>query len=125
DVRATKINEEMKMAAVHALAKLAKESVPEQVNIAYGEKKLVFGKDYILPKPFDPRLITEVPPAVAKAAMDSGVATAPITDWEKYSEELTSRMGNDNKMVRLLINRAKTDPKRVLYTEADQLNVLK
>nr|WP_297308635.1 NADP-dependent malic enzyme [uncultured Flavobacterium sp.] len=125
DVRATKINEEMKMAAVHALAKLAKESVPEQVNIAYGEKKLVFGKDYILPKPFDPRLITEVPPAVAKAAMDSGVATAPITDWEKYREELASRMGNDNKLVKLLINRAKTDPKRVIYTEADQLNVLK
>ena len=125
DVRSTKINEEMKMAAVHALAKLAKESVPEQVNIAYGEKKLVFGKDYILPKPFDPRLITEVPPAVAKAAMDSGVATAPITDWDKYREELTSRMGNDNKMVRLLINRAKTEPKRVIYTEADQLNVLK
>ena len=125
DVRSTKINEEMKMAAVHALAKLAKESVPEQVNIAYGEKKLVFGKDYILPKPFDPRLITEVPPAVAKAAMDSGVATAPITDWDKYREELASRMGNDNKMVRLLINRAKTDPKRVIYTEADQLNVLK
>ena len=125
DVRSTKINEEMKMAAVHALAKLAKESVPEQVNIAYGEKKLVFGKDYILPKPFDPRLITEVPPAVAKAAMDSGVATAPITDWDKYREELTSRMGNDNKMVRLLINRAKTEPKRVIYTEADQLDVLK
>ncbi|WP_177763365.1 NADP-dependent malic enzyme [Flavobacterium sp. I3-2] len=125
DVRATKINEEMKMAAVHALAKLAKESVPEQVNIAYGEKRLVFGKDYILPKPFDPRLITEVPPAVAKAAMESGVATAPITDWDKYREELTSRMGNDNKMVRLLINRAKTEPKRVIYTEADQLNVLK
>lgn len=125
DVRATKINEEMKMAAVHALAKLAKESVPEQVNIAYGEKKLVFGKDYILPKPFDPRLITEVPPAVAKAAMDSGVATAPITDWDKYREELVTRMGNDNKMVRLLINRAKTEPKRVIYTEADQLNVLK
>lgn len=125
DVRATKINEEMKMAAVHALAKLAKESVPEQVNIAYGEKKLVFGKDYILPKPFDPRLITEVPPAVAKAAMDSGVATAPITDWDKYREELVTRMGNDNKMVRLLINRAKTEPKRVIYTEADRLNVLK
>lgn len=125
DVRATKINEEMKMAAVYALANLAKETVPEQVNIAYGEKKLVFGKDYILPKPFDPRLMTEIPPAIAKAAMESGVATEPILDWEKYKNELFDRMGSDNKMVRLLINRAKTDPKRVIYTEADQLNVLK
>ena len=125
DVKAKKINEEMKLAAVYALAKLAKESVPEQVNIAYGERKLVFGKDYILPKPFDPRLITEVPPAVAKAAMESGVATDPITDWDKYRDELNERMGNDNKLVRLLINRAKTEPKRVVYTEADQLNVLK
>lgn len=125
DVRAKKINEEMKLAAVYALAKLAKESVPEQVNIAYGERKLVFGKDYILPKPFDPRLITEVPPAVAKAAMESGVATEPITDWVKYRDELNERMGNDNKLVRLISNRAKTDPKRVVYTEADQLNVLK
>lgn len=125
DVRATKINEEMKLAAVHALAKLAKETVPEQVNIAYGERKLGFGKDYILPKPFDPRLMTEVPPAVAKAAMDSGVATDPIIDWDKYRDELSDRMGSDNKLVRLLINRAKMDPKKVVYTEADQLNVLK
>lgn len=125
DVRAKKINEEMKLAAVYALANLAKESVPEQVNIAYGERKLVFGRDYILPKPFDPRLITEIPPAIAKAAMDSGVATSPITDWDKYRDELSERMGNDNKLVKLLINRAKTDPKRVVYTEADQLNVLK
>lgn len=125
DVRATKINEEMKMAAVHALAKLAKESVPEQVNIAYGEKKLIFGKDYILPKPFDPRLISEIPPAVAKAAMDSGVATEPITDWDKYRDELIDRMGSDNKMVRLLSNRAKTDPKRIVFAEADHLDVLK
>src|SRR5690554_1444304 len=125
DVRATKINEEMKLAAVHALANLAKETVPEQVNIAYGERKLGFGKDYILPKPFDPRLMTEVPPAVAKAAMDSGVATDPITDWDKYRDELSDRMGSDNKLVRLLINRAKMDPKKVVYTEANQLNVLK
>lgn len=125
DVRAKKINEEMKLAAVYALANLAKESVPEQVNIAYGERKLVFGRDYILPKPFDPRLITEVPPAVAKAAMDSGVATEPITDWDKYKDVLNERMGNDNKLVRLITNRAKTDPKRVVYTEADQFNVLK
>ena len=125
DVRATKINEEMKKAAVVALANLAKASVPEQVNIAYGETKLTFGRDYIIPKPFDPRLIAEVPPAVAKAAMDSGVATAPITDWEKYKDELLERMGSDNKMIRLLTNRARTNPKRIIFAEADQIDVLK
>ena len=125
DVRATKINEAMKMAAVRALAALAKEHVPEQVNIAYGETKLNFGREYIIPKPFDPRLITMVAPAVAKAAMDSGVALNPITDWVKYEEELLERMGSDNKMVRLLTNRAKTDPKRIVFAEADQLDVLK
>ena len=125
DVRATKINEAMKMAAVKALASLAKENVPEQVNIAYGETKLVFGRDYIIPKPFDPRLIAEVAPAVAKAAMDSGVALYPITDWEKYRDELLERLGSDNKMVRLLTNRAKTEPKRVVFAEADHLDVLK
>lgn len=125
DVRATKINEAMKMAAVKALASLAKELVPEQVNIAYGETKLAFGRDYIIPKPFDPRLISRVAPAVARAAMESGVAQNPITDWEKYEEELMERMGSDNKMVRLLINRAKTEPKRIVFAEADQLDVLK
>jgi len=115
DVRATKINEAMKMAAVKALALLAKESVPEQVNIAYGETKLIFGRDYIIPKPFDPRLISVVAPAVAKAAMESGVALNPIHDWAKYEEELMERLGSDNKMVRLLANRAKTDPKRVVF----------
>jgi malate dehydrogenase (oxaloacetate-decarboxylating)(NADP+) len=125
DVRATKINEAMKMAAVRALADLAKESVPEQVNIAYGATKLVFGREYIIPSPFDPRLITVVAPAVAKAAMDSGVALNPITDWNKYEEELLNRLGNDNKMVRLITNRAKTDPKRIVFAEADQLDVLK
>ncbi len=125
DVRATKINEAMKMAAVHALAKLAKEPVPEQVNIAYGETRLTFGKDYIIPKPFDPRLIAEVPPAVAKAAMESGIAKRPITDWEKYENTLLERLGSDNKLVRLLLNRAKLDPKRVVFAEADQLDVLK
>jgi malate dehydrogenase (oxaloacetate-decarboxylating)(NADP+) len=125
DVRATKINEAMKMAAVKALADLAKEPVPEQVNIAYGETRLTFGRDYIIPKPFDPRLIAEVPPAVAKAAMDSGVAKEPIEDWDKYKEELLERLGSDNKLVRLLLNRAKTNPKRVVYAEADQLDVLK
>lgn len=125
DVRATKINEAMKMAAVKALASLAKEHVPEQVNIAYGETKLNFGRDYIIPKPFDPRLIAVVAPAVARAAMESGVATHPITDWEKYEEELLERLGSDNKMVRLLTNRAKTDPKRIVFAEADHLDVLK
>ncbi len=125
DVRATKINEAMKMAAVRALAALAKESVPEQVNIAYGETKLNFGREYIIPKPFDPRLITMVAPAVAKAAMDSGVATHPILDWNKYEEELLDRLGSDNKMVRLLTNRAKNDPKRIVFAEADHLDVLK
>jgi len=125
DVRATKINEAMKMAAVKALASLAKEHVPEQVNIAYGETKLNFGREYIIPKPFDPRLISVVAPAVARAAMESGVALQPITDWDKYEEELMDRLGSDNKMVRLLTNRAKTDPKRIVFAEADQLDVLK
>ncbi|MCL4146103.1 UNVERIFIED_CONTAM: hypothetical protein GTU68_047034 [Idotea baltica] len=111
DVRASTINEEMKMAAVRALAKLAKEPVPEQ--------------DYIIPKPFDPRLIAEVPPAVAKAAMESGVAKHPILDWEKYKDTLRERLGSDNKLVRLLLNRAKLDPKRVIFAEADQLAVVK
>lgn len=125
DVRATKINEAMKMAAVKALARLAKESVPEQVNIAYGETKLTFGKDYIIPKPFDPRLIVEIPPAVAKAAMESGVAKDPISDWEKYKDELRERLGSDNKLIRLLFNRAKLNPKRVVFAEADHLSVIK
>jgi malate dehydrogenase (oxaloacetate-decarboxylating)(NADP+) len=125
DVRASKINEAMKMAAVHALAELAKAPVPEQVNIAYGETKLNFGRDYIIPKPFDPRLIAVVPLAVAKAAMESGVAQQPISDWDKYTEELLERLGSDNKMVRLLANRAKTDPKRIVFAEADHLDVLK
>ena len=125
DVRATKINEEMKMAAVKALAELAKQPVPEQVNIAYGETRLTFGREYIIPKPFDPRLIAEIPPAVAKAAMDSGVAKFPITDWEKYKEELYQRSGEDNKVMRLLMSRAKNNPKKIVFAEADQLDVLK
>lgn len=125
DVRATKIDEAMKMAAVKALAKLAKEPVPEQVNIAYGETRLTFGRDYIIPKPFDPRLIAEVPPAVAKAAMESGVAKEPIENWDKYKDELLERLGSDNKIVRLLLNRAKINPKRVVFAEADHLDVLK
>ncbi len=125
DVRATKINEEMKMAAVHALADLAKKSVPEQVNIVYDEVSLSFGKDYIIPKPFDPRLIYEIPPAIAKAAMDSGVAKEPINDWDKYRDELMDRSGSGSKEIRLLHNRAKKDPKNIVFAEADHLDVLK
>ncbi|PQJ21939.1 NADP-dependent malic enzyme [Tenacibaculum sp. SG-28] len=125
DVRATKINEEMKMAAVYALADLAKKSVPEQVNIVYDEVSLSFGKDYIIPKPFDPRLIYEIPPAIAKAAMDSGVAKEPINDWDKYRDELMDRSGSGSKEIRLLHNRAKKDPKNIVFAEADHLDVLK
>ena len=125
DVRATKINEEMKMAAVVALAELTKQSVPEQVNIAYSETRLTFGKEYIIPKPFDPRLIAEIPPAVAKAAMDSGVAKEPIQDWAKYREQLLRRSGSDNKVVRLLHERAKVNPKKIVFAEANHLDVLK
>lgn len=125
DVRSTKINEAMKMAAVTALAELAREPVPEQVNIAYSETKLTYGRDYIIPKPFDPRLIATIPPAVAKAAMESGVATEPITDWDKYVDALYARMGSDNKIVRLLMDRARRAPKRIVFAEADHLDVLK
>ena len=125
DVRATKINEAMKMAAVKALADLAKEPVPEQVNIAYDETRLSFGKEYIIPKPFDPRLIVEIPPAVAKAAIDSGVAKEPILDWEKYKEKLALRLDNDQKLVRLIHNTAKRNPKKLIFAEADHLDVLK
>ncbi|PHS54367.1 MAG: NADP-dependent malic enzyme [Lutibacter sp.] len=125
DVRATKINEEMKMAAVHALANLAKESVPEQVNITYGETNIQFGKNYIIPKPFDHRLITEIPPAVAKAAIDSGVAKEPITDWEVYKESLAERLGTGSKLMRMLMARAKSNPKTIVFAEADHLDVLK
>jgi len=125
DVKATKINDQMKMAAVKALASLAKETVPEFVNIAYDKTKLTFGKNYIIPKPFDPRLITKIPPQVAKAAMESGVAQDPIECWDKYEEQLHSRLGNDKKIVRLLTNRAKANPKSIIFAEADHLDVLK
>ena len=125
DVKATSINERMKMAAVKAIADLAKESVPEQVNIAYEETRLSFGRDYIIPKPFDPRLITTVPPAVAKAAMESGVAREPIENWERYRETLEQRLGNTQKIIRLLHDRAKSAPKRLVFAEADQMDVLK
>ena len=125
DVRSTTINEPMKMAAVKALADLAKESVPEQVNVVYDKTRLTFGREYIIPKPFDPRLISTIPIAVAKAAIESGVATEPIEDWERYREELSSRLGNSQKMVRILHDRAKASPMRLVFAEADQMDVLK
>ncbi|MCH1402576.1 MAG: NADP-dependent malic enzyme, partial [Schleiferiaceae bacterium] len=125
DVRATSINEEMKLAAVRAIAELTKEPVPELVNLAYGESNLTFGPTYIIPKPFDPRLITTVAPAVAKAAMDSGVAKAPITDWEAYNRVLSDRLGRDDKFIRLLNENASQKPQRIVFTEGDQYRILK
>ena len=125
DVRATKINEEMKLAAVRAIAELAKKPVPQKVSLVYGGENLTFGRNYIIPKPFDPRLIYEVPPAIAKAAMVSGVAQKPITDWEAYKGELMDRIGVGSKEIRLLQDRAKRAPKRIVFAEADQLEVLK
>ena len=125
DVKSTAINESMKMAAVKALADLAKQPVPEQVNVAYDKTRISFGRDYIIPKPFDPRLITTIPPAVAKAAMDSGVAREPIEDWDRYRITLERRLGNSQKMVRLLHDRAKASPKRLVFAEADHMDVLK
>jgi len=125
DVRATAINEEMKKAAVIAIAELAKEPVPEAVNLAYNCKNLKFGKDYIIPKPIDFRLITSVSPAVAKAAIESGVARKEIKDWEAYNEELKARLGLDDKLMRMLTNKAKSSPKRVVFAEADHYKILK
>ncbi len=125
DVRASTINEEMKLAAVRAIAELTKEPVPELVNLAYGESNLTFGPTYIIPKPFDPRLITTVAPAVAKAAMDSGVAKAPITDWEAYNRVLSDRLGRDDKFIRLLNENASQKPQRIVFTEGDQYRILK
>ena len=125
DVRATKINEEMKLAAVHALAELAKKTVPDQVNLVYGGANLSFGKEYIIPKPFDPRLIYEVPPAIAKAAIETGVAQKPITDWDAYREQLMDRLGGSNREIRVLQERARQNPKRVVFPEADLADVLK
>jgi malate dehydrogenase (oxaloacetate-decarboxylating)(NADP+) len=125
DVQASKINEAMKLAAVHALADLAKEPVPEMVNMAYKIGNLSYGKEYIIPKPFDNRLITKVSMAVAKAAMESGVAKKPVTDWNAYEEELLNRMSSDQKLIRLFQNRAKQDPKTVVFSNAAEYNVLK
>lgn len=125
DVRASMINEPMKIAAALALAKLAKEDVPEMVNLAYNQQNIKFGKEYLIPKPLDPRLITTIAPAVAQAAMDSGVARKPITDMNAYIQELQKRMGLDNKLIRAITERAQADPKRVIFGQAENLNVLK
>lgn len=125
DVRATQINEAMKLAAVRAIAELAKEPVPEIVNIAYNKKNMTFGMEYIIPKPLDPRLITTVAPAVAKAAMDSGVAQSPISNWSNYADELNKRLGLDNKLIRVITSRAKQNPQRIVFAEADTYKILK
>ena len=125
DVRATSINDEMKLAAVHAIAELAKETVPDEVNEAYDSKNISFGRDLIIPKPLDPRLITRVSMAVAKAAMSSGVAKHPIADWNSYSRELNRRMGHDNKLIRSIAERAKKRPKKVVFSEAEHYKILK
>ena len=125
DVRATAINEEMKIAAVRAIADLAKLPVPEAVNLAYNQKNITFGKDYIIPKPLDFRLISHVAPAVAKAAIDSGVARHKIKDWEAYKDELNKRLGLEDKLMRALTVKAKGDPKRVVFAEADNYKILK
>ncbi len=125
DVRATQINEPMKLAAVKALAEMAQSPVPDIVNLAYNTKTITFGSDYIIPKPLDPRLLATVAPAVAKAAMDSGVAQQPITDWDKYRANLNQRLGLDNQVMRILGNKAKRDPKRIVFAEADNAKILK
>jgi malate dehydrogenase (oxaloacetate-decarboxylating)(NADP+) len=125
DVRATTINEEMKLAAVKAIAALAKETIPEEVIQAYGEKNISFGREQIIPKPLDPRLIHCVAPAVAKAAMDSGVAKNPILDWDEYESILKSRLGLDSKLIRNITTKAQSSPKKVIYAEGDNVKTLK
>lgn len=125
DVRASAINEEMKLAAVHALAALAKEPVPDIVNVAYNDITLEYGPLYIIPKPMDPRLLVTVSMAVARAAMDSGVARQPITDWEAYENQLYKRLGSDDIILRHVINKAKQTLKRVVFSEAENIKILK
>lgn len=125
DVHATSINEEMKLAAVKALAELALEPVPDMVMSAYNEKNMSFGKDYILPKPIDPRLIYTVAPAVARAAMESGVARKQITDWRAYENDLKARLGLENKLLNYINEKAKQQPQRVVFAEADNIKTLK
>ncbi len=125
DVRATQINEAMKLAAVKALAELTKTPVPDIVNMAYNEKSISFGPEYIIPKPVDPRLLSTVAPAVAKAAMESGVAQSSITNWDEYAIQLNKRLGLDNQLIRIIGNKARRDPKRIVFAEADNVKILK
>lgn len=125
DVRAKKINEAMKLAAVRALADLTKTPVPDIVNMAYNQKNISFGKEYIIPKPVDPRLLSTVAPAVAKAAMESGVAQINITDWNAYKAELDKRLGQDNQLLRIIGSKARKEPKRIVFAEADNQKILK
>jgi malate dehydrogenase (oxaloacetate-decarboxylating)(NADP+) len=125
DVRATEINEAMKLAATYALADLAKKPVPDLVNLAYDEANFMFGRTYILPKPVDPRLLVTVAPAVARAAMESGVARQPITDWEAYENQLARRLGQDNQISRVMQTKARASQKRVVFADAEDLRVLK
>ncbi len=125
DVRALSINEEMKMAAVKALADLAKEKVPEMVLRAYGDKDFSFGREYIIPKPFDPRVLWNVAPAVAKAAMATGVARHSIEDWEAYENELKERLGYSQEIIRMMINKARKNPKKIIYTEGEEEKVIR
>ena len=125
DVRATQINEAMKLAAVKALAEMAKTPVPDIVNLAYNQKHMVFGPEYIIPKPLDPRLLNTVAPAVARAAMESGVAQKPIIDWDAYVVELNHRLGLDNQLLRVIGSKARSNPKRLVFGEADNLKILK
>ena len=125
DVRATQINEAMKLAAVKALAELAKSPVPDIVNVAYNENNIAFGPTYIIPKPLDPRLLSTIAPAVARAAIESGVAQTTITNWPAYGIELNKRLGLDNQIIRVLGSKAKKDPKRLVFAEADNLKILK
>ena len=125
DVRATAINEAMKIAAVKAIAELAKQPVPEEVNIAYNANNIRFGIDYVIPKPTDPRLITEVSVAVAKAAIESGVARKVIEDWDAYRDELRKRLGKDERLIRTITAKAKSNPKRVVFAEADNYKTLR
>jgi len=125
DVRATAINEAMKIAAVKAIAELAKQPVPEEVNIAYNANNIRFGIDYVIPNPTDPRLITEVSVAVAKAAIESGVARKVIEDWDAYRDELRKRLGKDERLIRTITAKAKSNPKRVVFAEADNYKTLR
>jgi malate dehydrogenase (oxaloacetate-decarboxylating)(NADP+) len=125
DVRASTINDEMKLAASRSLALLAKEDVPDNVLKAYGKKRLEFGRDYIIPKPFDPRVPFWVAAAVAKAAMDTGVAKNPIADFEKYRDQLEARLGKSREVMRFYINKAKSEPKRIVFPEGDEDKILR